>query len=178
MCTISVASCLQLFYNYHAIFMVRNMKYRSNIVSMNLPPSLVISLIRAKVCHKTFSSCLYRFVRREHGDGEPFDGPRGVLAHAFPPEDGRVHFDEDERFTINGRPGTDLLELAVHEIGHAIGLAHSNVRGSIMWPFDTGYKANLRLHNDDIKGVQFLYGRWYFKSSARTSYVSGAINTE
>ena len=119
-----------------------------------------------KVCDKAFLSCLYRFVRRDHGDGSPFDGPGKVLAHAFYPQNGRVHFDEDERFTINGRPGIDLLWVAVHEIGHAIGLAHSDVRTSIMWPSYTGYKANLRLDNDDIQGVQSLYGRWYFKSSA------------
>merc|ERR1711874_845500 len=47
----------------------------------------------------------------------------------------------------------------VHEIGHTLGLDHSNVRGSIMAPFNEGYKANLRLDQDDINAVQKLYGR-------------------
>ncbi|XP_057294985.1 matrix metalloproteinase-C-like [Hydractinia symbiolongicarpus] len=95
-----------------------------------------------------------------HGDNGPFERRRGgVLAHAYFPENGRLHFDEYEDWAVNGNRGTDLLWVAVHEIGHALGLQHSRVSGTIMWPTYYGYKAGLKLHQDDISGIQSLYGR-------------------
>lgn len=104
-----------------------------------------------------------KFVRNYHGDPYAFDGEGGTLAHAFYPHNekglsGDVHFDDDENFTVNSKYGKNLLWVATHEVGHSIGLEHSNVRNAIMYPWYQPYKPGFKLTYDDINGIQNLYG--------------------
>jgi hypothetical protein len=93
-----------------------------------------------------------------------FDGPSRTLARAYYPNSliwgGDVFFDEAESWSTSlptpaGR--FDLVTLAAHEIGHAIGLDHSAVPGAIMRPSFSSV-AQRTLHEDDVRGAQFLYG--------------------
>lgn len=94
------------------------------------------------------------FHQGDHGDGYPFDGAGNVLAHAFYPSTGATHFDEAETWSDNGT-GTDLASVAVHELGHALGLAHSSVSNAVMYAYYTGMRRDLAA--DDIQGIQSLY---------------------
>jgi hypothetical protein len=109
-----------------------------------------------------------------HGDGSPFDGPAtgaesNVLAHCFfpaPPNPetiaGDLHFDEAETWRV----GTDIdvFTIALHEIGHGLGLNHSEDENAVMAPSYTEPAADLR--EDDIQGIRSLYAS---RSTARTS---------
>lgn len=97
------------------------------------------------------------YPRRHRGCDDMFDGPNGTLAHAFSPADGGdVHFDDEEKWVI-GAGGSDIFTIAVHELGHALGISHSQANNSIMKPIYK-YSPSLKLAGDDIAAIQTLYG--------------------
>ncbi|XP_069668856.1 matrix metalloproteinase-19-like [Periplaneta americana] len=100
-------------------------------------------------------------IRFDGGRGAS-DGPGKILARAyFPQHGGDVTFDDAEWWTVSGNQGTNLLQVAAHEFGHSLGLEHSKVNAALMAPFYR-YKSPFRLHTDDIRGIQALYGRRRF----------------
>ncbi|XP_063807593.1 collagenase 3-like [Pseudophryne corroboree] len=149
--------------------------YRIENYTPDLPSRVVDDAIQrafsvwSQVTPLTFSrvnsrqaDILIQFSPRAHGDRSPFDGRNGVLAHAYAPSagiGGDAHFDEDETWT-NDRRGFNLFLVAAHEFGHSLGLDHSNDREALMFPtYRYVNTDNFRLSQDDINGIQSLYGR-------------------
>ncbi|XP_053135186.1 stromelysin-3 isoform X2 [Hemicordylus capensis] len=111
--------------------------------------------------HSGEADIVIDFTQYWHGDNLPFDGPGGILAHAFFPKthrEGAVHFDYDESWSIGNHLGTDLLQVAAHEFGHVLGLQHTPVSKALMSPFYF-FRYPLQLSEDDTQGIQYLYGK-------------------
>ncbi len=67
-----------------------------------------------------------------------------------------VFFDAGIQWTINGSD-PDIRTVALHEMGHLLGLGHTSVAGQVMLPNYHGVDRDLG--EDDIAGVQAIYGR-------------------
>lgn len=96
---------------------------------------------------------IIKWEKGNHGDEYAFDGNNGILAHAFYPPPaggmfaGHLHFDDDENWTDDGT-GIDLETVALHEIGHLLGIMHSDDPSAIM--YETYTIMNRLLSSDDI----------------------------
>jgi matrix metalloproteinase-21 len=110
---------------------------------------------------------------------KPFDGVGGELAHSWAAGD--VHFDDDENYrreaelhqglaatgSTSSPPATSVAEsaislqkLAVHEVGHVLGLLHNDRQQSIMYPIYVSPSSHedFELFRDDRLAVQQIYG--------------------
>ncbi|XP_030060173.1 72 kDa type IV collagenase [Microcaecilia unicolor] len=66
-------------------------------------------------------------------------------------------YDDDRKWGFCPDQGYSLFLVAAHEFGHALGLEHSDDPGALMAPIYT-FTKNFRLSQDDVNGIQELYG--------------------
>jgi hypothetical protein len=87
--------------------------------------------------------------------------PSGTLGTTFlpPPNNGgTLAGDIVMNASANWNPnsGYDLLTVAIHEFGHALGLGHSAIASADMYAYYNGIKQTAT--SDDIAGMQSIYG--------------------
>jgi len=115
------------------------------------------------------------------------DGPSSILGTAHWSSVGgvivksEIRFDSAEPYVVgagNVGPGNfNYGTVAIHEIGHAVGIGHSSAPTSIMRP---SINANVNsLQTDDIAAIQFLYGApvtGYTGTAGNDVIYGGSIN--
>jgi hypothetical protein len=91
--------------------------------------------------------------------------------------DADIVFNPHAQFSTSTPPlpnDFDLLSVATHESGHALGLDHSGVAHAVMFPFgDTGESQQRSLSTDDLIAIGFLYPSSNFASYLGT--ISGQV---
>ena len=88
--------------------------------------------------------------------GDALGAGAGAVGGASYPENGRIQFNGSVVWSEVGLSGTaNLFVVALHEIGHALGLSHSSQRGGTMYPYATPSRI---IDEKSRSAINLMYG--------------------
>ncbi|KAF5195577.1 Matrix metalloproteinase-16 [Thalictrum thalictroides] len=154
------ASQTHLTYRFRSMIEVVDLQALRSVMSRAFTKwAAVTHFTFAEAAPETIANIEIGFYRLEHGDGASFDGPGGVVAHSAAPTGGISHYDADEKWSTGNPNETemDLESVALHEIGHLLGLQHSADPGAVMVSGIGPGVIKRELQPDDIQGIRTLY---------------------
>ena len=124
----------------------------------------MLTFIEAK--DNEYADIIISFEPEDHSFIDEYKLSDGILAHAFPPSSGiggDVHFRENIEWDFDVMFGKEapygkrsFFAVALHELGHAIGLDHSQSTDAVMYAYF--HEGTGVLSQDDIDGIQYVYG--------------------
>ena len=120
-------------------------------------------------------------IHLEFSETDPYFTP-GILAYAYFPgsgsDTGKIVFNDKYLWSLDGKPITaeeyiratgkqvanmnnmfatyNIIHTLIHEIGHSLGLVHSNYKTDVMYPFANGMTY---LSDNDISRITGKYGK-------------------
>ena len=114
-----------------------------------------------RVYNSSNADITIKWATGNHGDCPPFY-PDSIMAHTrtiYNSETGikdsvKIHFNDYYNWDFDESGDNDIIHVALHEIGHALGLSESNVENAIMYPY---YHSGRNFHSDDLQGIWNLY---------------------
>src|SRR5690348_15260641 len=103
------------------------------------------------------------------------DGIQDLPDGTYPPGtifDADIVFNSSDHLSVSGANGTqDIQAIAMHEVGHTLGLSHSMIRDAVMWPFLASNIAAARtLKPDDV-----AYGSFFYPAQPAYGATFGAV---
>ncbi len=115
------------------------------------------------------------------------DGSGGTLAQAYFPPDlnrgriaGDVQFDATERWEVGNALGIaafDLVLVAAHEIGHALGLDHTNDTSAVLYPSVSPTQSFVGLDAHDVSAIRSLYSSRVGAATVASANTNTSTNT-